>query len=111
MDHADHHEEHPMISYGTYMSVWLALLILTSLTVAIAGFDLGKYTTAVAMLVAVVKTTLVGLYFMHLRYEPKTFHYMILVTFIIMVVIVIFTFIDGNRFSYLNHEVKVEAHH
>ncbi|WP_372365916.1 cytochrome C oxidase subunit IV family protein [Candidatus Uabimicrobium sp. HlEnr_7] len=111
MDHAEHHEEHPMIGYGTYISIWLALLILTALTVAIAGFDLGKYTTLVAMVVATVKTTLVGLYFMHLRYEPKVFHYMILVTFMIMVVIVIFTFIDGNRFSYLSHEVQAEVHH
>jgi cytochrome c oxidase subunit 4 len=110
MDHAEHHEEHELIGYGTYISIWLALLTLTALTVAVAGFDLGKYTTLVAMIVALIKTTLVGLYFMHLRYEPKIFHVMIFITIMIMVVVVVFLFVDGYRFQYLDHSIPTVSH-
>lgn len=110
MEHSEH-EEHELIGYGTYISIWLALLILTSLTVAVAGFDLGAYTTFVAMLVAVVKTTLVLLYFMHLRYESKLFFGFILVTLVIMIIVVGFTFLDDYRFTYLSTSSTSSAGH
>lgn len=100
MGHTEAHEEHELIGYGTYISIWLALLVLTALTVAVSGLHLGQYNILVAMLVAVTKTTLVLLYFMHLRYESKLFYYMILVTIMIMAIVTTLTFIDDYRFHY-----------
>ncbi len=50
-------------------TVWGALLLLTVVTVAAAGVNLGNLNLGVAMLIATVKATLVLLYFMHLRYD------------------------------------------
>jgi cytochrome c oxidase subunit 4 len=59
-----------MISPKVYVAVFVALLILTALTTGVAFLDLGGAgNVAAAMTIAVVKTALVMLYFMHLRYS------------------------------------------
>jgi cytochrome c oxidase subunit IV len=50
-------------------AVFVTLLLLTALTVAAAGVDLGNLNLYVALLIAGVKASLVVLYFMHLRYD------------------------------------------
>jgi cytochrome c oxidase subunit 4 len=61
---------------AVYVRVFLALLLLTALTVLAAFFDLGggrlHYANAiVAITIAVAKATLVVLYFMHVRYSSR----------------------------------------
>jgi cytochrome c oxidase subunit IV len=51
------------------LSVYFALVVLTVLTVSVTWFDLGKANIYVAMGIAVVKASLVLLYFMHLRWD------------------------------------------
>ena len=60
-------------SYVPHLLVWFALLILTGVTVAIAGMDFGRYTVATALIIAAVKSYLVLTIFMHLKSESKTF--------------------------------------
>ena len=52
-----------------YMAVWAALLVLTALTVTTAGLELGGAGIIFVLAIASVKSTLVLLYFMHLRWE------------------------------------------
>jgi cytochrome c oxidase subunit IV len=54
-----------------YFSIFLALMILTAVTVAVAYYDLGALNTVVALSIAVTKAALVILYFMHVRYSPS----------------------------------------
>ena len=54
-----------------YFAIFAALMILTAATVAAAFMDLGPFNLAVALAIATVKATLVVLYFMHVRYNPK----------------------------------------
>ena len=62
----------PHVSIRTYALVFLALLVLTGLTTAIAFLDLGgSINTMVALAIAVCKALLVILYFMHVRYSDK----------------------------------------
>ncbi len=67
------------------VGVWLALIVLTVLTVAASWVDFGHLVgepwlnLVGALTIAVVKGSLVALYFMHLRYE-NPFHGFILVT-------------------------------
>ena len=62
----------PHVSIRTYALVFLALLVLTGLTTAIAFLDLGgSINTMVALAIAVCKALLVILYFMHVRYNDK----------------------------------------
>jgi cytochrome c oxidase subunit IV len=62
----------PHVSIRTYALVFLALLVLTGLTTAIAFLDLGGgINTTVALAIAVGKALLVILYFMHVRYSDR----------------------------------------
>ena len=55
-----------------YLTIFLALLLGTGLTVAAAFVDFPwQLNTIVALTIAVAKATLVVLYFMHVRYSPR----------------------------------------
>jgi cytochrome c oxidase subunit IV len=56
-------------SVRLYVAVFVALLILTGLTVVVAYFDLGLLNTPVALAVAVIKASLVVLFFMGVRHN------------------------------------------
>ncbi|MGL5094961.1 MAG: cytochrome C oxidase subunit IV family protein, partial [Planctomycetia bacterium] len=45
------------------------LMVLTGLTVSLNSLQFGEYDIVIAMFIATVKAILVGLYFMHLRYD------------------------------------------
>lgn len=56
-------------STKTYFLIFGLLIGLTALTTAAAYVDLGPFNTVVALLIAMVKATLVGLFFMHLKWS------------------------------------------
>jgi cytochrome c oxidase subunit 4 len=60
-----------VVSWKVYVSVFLALCVLTVITVQVAGHDFGPFNLIVALGVAITKASLVVLYFMHARYSPK----------------------------------------
>ncbi|MCA9428006.1 MAG: cytochrome C oxidase subunit IV family protein [Candidatus Omnitrophica bacterium] len=65
-----------------YLGVFAALLVLTAITVTVAFVDLGHGTNiGVALLIATAKASLVGLFFMHLKWERKSLHGLLLLTF------------------------------
>lgn len=62
----------PIVSARTYIVVWVSLLVLTLTTTGVAFIDLGgQWNTLTSVVIAVVKTVLVVLYFMHLRYSSR----------------------------------------
>jgi cytochrome c oxidase subunit 4 len=54
-----------------YYTVYAILMLCTYLTVRIAFFDLGVLNTVAALTIAVLKATLVALFFMHVRNSPR----------------------------------------
>jgi cytochrome c oxidase subunit 4 len=54
-----------------YRNVLVALAILTVVTVGASRIDMGGGNIPVGLLIAVVKASLVVLFFMHLKYEKK----------------------------------------
>ncbi len=56
---------------GAYVVVFLALMVLTSLTVGAAFVDLGPFNDVVALAIAFTKATLVVLIFMHVRHASR----------------------------------------
>lgn len=65
---------HHVVSVRVYLTVFAALLILTGLTVVVATVELGEWDflhTPLALTIALIKTTLVVLWFMHVRYSEK----------------------------------------
>ena len=61
-------------SYKDYVMVFVALAVLTSMTVAISysGFLGDKLKEVLAFTIATVKALIVAMLFMHLRWEPRT---------------------------------------
>jgi len=74
--------------------VWLALVILTIITVSVSYLDMKKFTIFTAMLIATVKAGLVILYFMHIRYEKLIYTIMILFVLLTYAVFIGLTFVD-----------------
>ena len=56
-------------SVRVYLAVFIALLVGTGLTVWVAYYDLGLLNTPVALTVAVIKASLVVIYFMGVRFN------------------------------------------
>jgi len=77
-----------------YFSVFAALLVLTAITVYIAGFHFGPYNLVVAMAVAVVKASLVALIFMHLKYDNKLYAIAFVISLAMLAVFVVLTMFD-----------------
>ena len=56
---------------GSSVTIWLALLAGTGITVAAAFINLGPFNTIVALTVATIKAALVVLFFMHVKYTHE----------------------------------------
>lgn len=63
--------EREMPGMRSYVAVWGALILLTAMTVTVAGLNLQKIAIIVCLGIAAIKSTLVLFYFMHLRYERR----------------------------------------
>jgi cytochrome c oxidase subunit 4 len=59
--------EHAHTGVKTFVTIWIALLVLTALTVFAATLELGPFNAIVALSIATVKALLVLLFFMELR--------------------------------------------
>ena len=94
-NHEEHseHAEHSH-GYGVYILVWMALMILTGVTVAVAGINFGGITIATALVIASIKTYLVLTIFMHLRSESKTFRVFVGVALLFLIISFILLFSD-----------------
>ena len=68
-EHNEH--EHHIVSPKIYAAIFAALLVLTGLTVAASFAELGIFNPIIALGIAVVKATLVVLFFMHVKYSTK----------------------------------------
>jgi cytochrome c oxidase subunit 4 len=67
----EEHEHEHIVPVTVYYAVFGALMVLTAATVAVAFVDLGRFNIAVALAVALVKATLVVLFFMHVKYSSR----------------------------------------
>jgi cytochrome c oxidase subunit 4 len=94
-DHAADIDKHVRI----YITVFVALMVLTVVTVAISRLHLSvPVAVAVALLVAIVKGALVACYFMHLISEKKLIYAVLALTvsfFVALLALPVFTFFDG----------------
>jgi cytochrome c oxidase subunit IV len=61
-----------IVSLKVYVTIFLALMVGTALTVWAGVQDFpGPLNVIIALTIAVIKATLVVLYFMHVRYSPR----------------------------------------
>ena len=61
-----------IVPVKVYLTIFLALLVGTFLTVVAAFYDFPwRFNTVIALTIATIKATLVVLYFMHVRYSSR----------------------------------------
>jgi cytochrome c oxidase subunit 4 len=78
-----------------YIAIFLALMVGTALTLLAAFYDFpGPLNAVVALTIAVVKATLVVLYFMHVRYSGKLVWLVIVAALLWLVIMFAITFSD-----------------
>ena len=105
----DHHggDAHHGIAHTASIKVLLgtggALMMLTLVTVLATRVDFGtNINLAVAMFIAVIKATLVVLFFMHLKYD-KIFHTVIFLSAVLAACLFVgFTLIDSRQYQDTN---------
>jgi cytochrome c oxidase subunit 4 len=90
---SEHGQGH-ILSYSTLVTVWLALLVLTALTVAVSRLDLGAINIWAAIGIACIKTSLVVAFFMHMKYENQLFRGFLLIALVTLVTFIGLTFFD-----------------
>ena len=90
----------------TYVLVFLALMVLTAITVAAAFLDLGPLNTIIMIGIAGTKATLLVLYFMHVRYASRLIPVVILSGIFWLGILFVLLFADYGFRGWLGVEGK-----
>ncbi len=96
--HEAHHEVGHVVPVRILFTTGMGLLILTGVTVFVADFDFGNLNIWIALAIAVLKGSLVLLFFMHLKYD-RPFNGIIFVTSLVFVALFI-SFALTDTFEY-----------
>ncbi|WP_421918114.1 cytochrome C oxidase subunit IV family protein [Marinifilum sp.] len=83
-----------IVKYKTYIYVLIALLFMTFISVAVTEIDLGPFTVTMALLLASIKSILVLLIFMHLKFDKKFYGIMVASVFLLLACVIVITFMD-----------------
>jgi cytochrome c oxidase subunit 4 len=78
-----HGHDHHGPTFGVYMTIFAALSVCTIISFLVNGL-LGQnfQSASIIMVVAIVKATLVGMIFMHLKYDWGKLYFLILPVFV-----------------------------
>ena len=95
---SEDHSEHHIVSPKIYFTIFAVLMICTILTVMAAEIDLNQYfhglNIIVALTIAVLKASLVVLFFMHGKYSPKRTQMVIIASIFWLAVMLFMTMSD-----------------
>jgi cytochrome c oxidase subunit 4 len=88
-------DSHPhILPIRLYVTIAVALLVLTGVTVGAAQLDFGAGNLVIALAIAGIKATLVALYFMHLKYDHRIYSVVFLGAIAFLAVFIVFTMFD-----------------
>ncbi len=86
--------QHHIVPYRTYVVILLALLTFTALSILVTRYELGPLAVTAALMFAILKTTLVFLYFMHLKFDERIYGIMVSVVLFLLLIVIVITFMD-----------------
>jgi cytochrome c oxidase subunit IV len=122
--HSEHHGEHHGNVFKLYMIVAVVLAVATATSflfnwmgrpVADGGLAAISRTVAFVaiLLVAIVKATLVGMYFMHLKWDWKLLYFLIIPVFIMgtMMMVVLLPDIFFGPYHDMSEAIEIAKHH
>ncbi len=88
------HAENPKTETLKYVATLVVLLILTAITVGASYINFGSGNVVIALAIATVKATIVGLIFMHLLHDKPVNAVIAIAGFIFLGIFLMFDFID-----------------
>jgi len=91
---AKEEEKLHIVSYRTNILIMLVLIVLALISVALTRIYLGTLTVALALIIAVIKSSLVLRYFMHLKFESRMFTIAVISVTLLIASVIIITFLD-----------------
>lgn len=109
--HAEDHVEHVIQPMWLYLGVFGALIVMTGVTVGASYLDFGAANTAIAVIIASIKATLVATFFMNLLHDRR-FNALIFVSGLIFLsFLFIFTLTDTSSRGMVDdiHGTKVPS--
>ena len=98
----EHHgDDQPIVGHLVPMSilVWttVALLFLTVVTVAVRYIDVGEFNIVIAIGIAVLKATLVALFFMHLKWDRPFNQIVFVACMAFVILLIVLTVLDTGQ--------------
>src|SRR5258708_15518138 len=85
---------HHISPVSTYITVFLALMVFTTITVLVSRIHLGALNVLVAIGIAVTKAVIVVLYFMHVKWSHKLVKIVVSGALLWLVILLILTWSD-----------------
>lgn len=87
-------DKNDIIPYRTFLIVLVILIFLALTSVTATQIYLGTLTVAIALIIAVIKSSLVLRYFMHLKFESRMFTIGVIAVALLISTVIILTFLD-----------------
>jgi cytochrome c oxidase subunit IV len=88
-DHVPH-----VLPMRVYLGTWIALLVLTVITVGASYIDIGSFNILLALLIATMKASIVAAIFMHLRWDHKFHTIVFSFSIVFLAIFIAFTMYD-----------------
>lgn len=100
-DHGHEHNDMAHVASAKLLiTIFVLLLGFTAITVFLAkNFHFAGLEVWIAMIIATIKAVLVGLYFMHLRYDKPFNTLVFLSAFLFVSIFIGFTLMDTNQYQ------------
>lgn len=86
--------KHEPVPQRTFIYVWIALLVLTGITIAVSRIHLGVWHVWVSLAIAAIKSSLVIMIFMHLKQEQLLFKIGLIIMLVILTIFIGLNFFD-----------------
>ena len=95
-----HHEGPHVVPLRVLFGIFAALMVLTAATVGITTVDFGyTWNLLVALIIALIKGILVGLYFMHLRYDAPLNAFILIISLAFVTLFMGITLMDTANYQ------------
>ena len=100
---SSHNNQHESVGHivpvRILLATGIALLILTGITVWTANMDFGNYNIVIALVIALIKGSLVVLFFMHLRYDRPFNGIVFIISMAFVVLFITFALLDTHEYA------------
>ena len=87
-------EKQHIVPYRTFLLVLVALITFTFISIGATSYNLGPLTVVTALVLATLKTILVLIYFMHLKFDVRMFAILVFAVLVLIGVVIFITFLD-----------------